>query len=154
MSAWKASRESAADSHIKSNLITAGMLLIRPATLEADISCCLNLLLEETQYSSVWLNYLHIPPNGSLVWSAPPWHWAGNMTHILAIGLIPDVVWENAPSAQGMLASPAFKVRLRANTPPPIPGPAPARGKPPPPATSKPKDQDKLYSKPWQNLQA
>lgn len=37
-SAWRASRDSAADSHIKSHLIKAGMLLIRPATLEADIA--------------------------------------------------------------------------------------------------------------------
>lgn len=70
-------------------------------------------------------------------------------------GRVPDVVWENAPSAWGMLASPASKVRLGANAPPPIPGPAPDRGgKKSPLTTSKPKDLAKLYSELWQNLQS
>lgn len=85
--AWKDRRDSTADKHIKSHhLIKAGMLLI--TALEADNFGCLNLLLEESESSEflilLLLIILHIPPNGSLVWSSPPWHLTGNLIHILA----------------------------------------------------------------------
>lgn len=48
-------RDSAAAIHIKSCLIKVGMLLIRTATVEADISGCLNLLLGETEHSEFTL---------------------------------------------------------------------------------------------------
>lgn len=57
--------------------------LLRLTTLAAW-TCCLKRWNSQNLTLAV-VNYLCIPPNGSLVWSVQPWHWAGNLTHILAV---------------------------------------------------------------------
>lgn len=110
----------AANGHIKSRrLIKAGMLLIRRATLEADISGRLNLLLDETKKAlnltlslllitfafhqmAAWFDLLHLGTGLETWFTFLPWQKAHQ-------GLMSDVVWENATSAWGMLASPVSK---------------------------------------------
>lgn len=57
--------------------------LLRLTSLAAW-TCCLKRRKAQNLTLAV-VNYLRIPPNGIVVWSAPPWHWLGNLTHILAM---------------------------------------------------------------------
>lgn len=114
-----------ADSHIKSRrLIKAGMPLIRRATLEGwhlwpselvarrdfekekkkaqNLTLSALLITFAFHQMAVWFDLLHLGTGLETWFAFLPWQKAHQ-------GLASDVVWENATSARGMLASPASK---------------------------------------------
>lgn len=100
MSAWKASRDSAADGRVKSHLINAGMLLIGPpphSTGPPEVLARADGILS---FDFRLIKASHSSRRQRRVWSAAPWHGAGNMSCIPAIGM---------PSGN-MLALPSSKI--------------------------------------------